>query len=140
MLASAVDASQAQSELDALDLEREMIAALEPSIASTRKLEITLDSPSNEPVSRVAYQARVTAEDGTKKLLTVLSEPEDLRGTAFLVTQTREGVGRKWIYAPSARRVIETTPPDGEHSFLSSGFSFAAFGFLRIARRSGVGA
>ena len=94
VLASAVEADQPQSELNALDFERKMKAALEPSFSSTRKLEIIIDNSSGAPVRRLAYQARVTAEDGTRKLLTVLSQPDSVRGTAVLVTQSGEQAGR----------------------------------------------
>ncbi len=136
LLASAVEANQPQSELDALDLERKMRAALEPSLSSTRKLEIIVSNSSGAPIRQLAYQARVTAEDGTRKLLTILSQPDSVRGTAILVTQTGEQAARKWIYSPGVRRVIELTPPGGDHSFLNTDFPYAAFGFVAIAERS----
>lgn len=106
-------------------------AVLEPSKPAVRKLVFTVSSEGDE-VQIVARQASKQFPDG-KKMLTVMLEPNGIRGTASLTVEPAGGKPTKtWIYVPYLRRVKELIPVEANDSFANTDFTYADLGFVRV--------
>jgi len=120
---------------DAGQVYTKMKAALEPARPSLREIEIVIHGPGGASTNWHARQARKTNGD-TTEMLTVLTEPEGVRGTAVLAKQSGAGRPEIWAYLPAVQRVRKMMPFDAFDSFLGTDFSYESFGFLAVADRS----
>ncbi len=110
---------------------QKMKEAFEPVRPSVRTLTFTV-SELGESQKFVAGQARKQLQDG-KRMATVLLQPADLRGTAFLVSEPKDPTKPTavWIYVPAIRRVRKVLPIDAYEHFLGTDFTYADLGFVR---------
>jgi hypothetical protein len=121
----------AQPPQDVNALVKRMKEAVEPSRPSTRTLTLTV-SNMGQAQKFVAGQARKKLRDG-KRMATVLLEPADLLGTAFLVAESKDPTKptTTWIYIPAIRRVRKLIAIDTYQHFLGTDFTYADLGFVR---------
>jgi len=75
--------------------------------------------------TRKLDQVTLTDGDGNQKMLITVQEPEDIRGTAFLIVEHGEADNDQWLYMPALRRVRRVLPNEQSDSFLGSDFSYA---------------
>lgn len=115
---------------DVQTLVHQLKAVFEPERPSIRKVFISMDVE-GETVQWVASQALKTLPDG-KWLLTVIREPESLKGNAFLVHEPKAKPSSIWMYLPATRRVRQLVPVDIYQRFLGTDFTYADLGFVRL--------
>ncbi len=101
----------------------------DPPRPSTRTIAITVDNL-GEAQKFVARQARKQMADG-KRMTTVLMEPADLRGMAFMVFEPKDQSKPTimWTYVPFVRRVRKIIAVDNYEYFLGTDFTYADLGF-----------
>lgn len=75
--------------------------------------------------TRKLEQITVTDSNDNQKMLITVQEPEDIRGTAFLIVEHSEQDNDQWLYLPALRRVRRVLPNEKGDSFLGSDFSYA---------------
>lgn len=111
---------------------QKMKEAFEPARPSTRTLTITINNM-GESSTLVARQARKQTADG-KRMVTVLTQPADLHGSASLVAESKQAMQPPvmWIYEPFIRRVRKLITIDGFEHFLGTDFTYADLGFVRL--------
>lgn len=105
-----------------------MREALDPARPSTRKLTMRISSEHGEAAQWLAGQARKKRGDGNW-MLTVMLQPENVKGIAFLVRQGGNA-DEQWTYLPAARRVRKIIPMQKYQAFLNSDFTYADLGFV----------
>jgi len=136
-----------------------MKRALEPERPSTRTLVLAMssaDGSATQPTARqkeirdelgqgtgspdssttewTARQARKKLPDGNR-ILTVLLEPDDVKGVAFLIWEQKDAPDEQWLYLPAVRRVRKLVPVSAYESFLGTDFTFADLGFVNLRGR-----
>jgi outer membrane lipoprotein-sorting protein len=116
---------------DANTVLMKMKEAFEPARPSTRTLTFT-DKAVGESKKLVANQARKVKADG-KWMATVLLQPPEARGVAFLVTEPKDPTQGTvvWIYMPFLHRVRKVVGIGSYEHFLGSDFTYADLGFVR---------
>ena len=121
----------AQSPTNVKAVVQKMKDAFEPTRPSTRTLVITV-SDLGDTKKFIAGQARKQLPDG-KRMTTVLLQPADVRGMAFLVSEPKDAKKptMMWIYVPFIRRVRQVLGIDAYEHFLGTDFSYADLGFVR---------
>ncbi len=129
MVAASPAVAQPLSDVKAIV--QKMKDAFEPVRPSVRTLTFTV-SELGESQKFVAGQARKQLPDG-KRMATVLLQPAELRGTAFVVSEPKDRTKpmAMWIYVPAIRRVRRVLPIDGYEHFLGTDFTYADLGFVR---------
>lgn len=132
LIVTASSAVAAESQPSAVTLVQQMKEAFEPVRPSTRTVVIAV-SDLGETLRFTARQARKQLPDG-KRLVTVLLAPPDVRGTAFLVSESKSkrGPSAMWIYSPVIRRVRKLIPIDAYDHFMDTDFTYADLGFVRL--------
>ncbi len=118
---------------DVTTLIKQMKAALEPARPSTRKIVITVHSEGGA-VEWTAHQACKEFPDG-KRVLTVILEPESVRGVALLVWERKDQPEAQWMYLPAVRRVRKLVPVSAFESFLNTDFTYYDLGFIGLHDR-----
>jgi hypothetical protein len=98
-----------------------------------RKVIITTKTD-GESIQWSAAQASSATADG-KRMLLVLLDPPDLKGTAVLVAEAKERPAPMWVYVPMIRRVRKLVGPDAYEHFLGTDFTFADLGFVRLTSK-----
>ena len=63
------------------------------------------------------------AEDGDKSLF-VFDEPQDVKGTAFLIHAHRDSADDQWLYLPALKRVKRISSSNRSGSFMGSEFAY----------------
>ena len=111
------------------DIVKKMKNTLEPT-KGLRKVIITTKT-GGESIQFSAAQASTVAADG-KRMVLVLLDPPDIRGTAVLVSETTQRAAPMWVYVPMIRRVRKLVGPDAYEHFLGTDFTFADLGFVRL--------
>jgi len=111
-----------------------MKAALEPDRPSTRTLVLATQAEDGSTVEWTARQARKKLPDGNR-ILTVILEPDDVKGVAFLIWERAGRPDEQWIYLPTVRRVRKLVPVSAYESFLGTDFTFADLGFVDLRDR-----
>lgn len=112
---------------------QKMRAALDPSRPSTRKVVITVRSE-GESAEWTAYQARKEFPAG-KRILTVILDPESVKGVALLIWEQKGRPEAQWMYLPVARRVRKIGPVSAYESFLNTDFTYYDLGFIGLHDR-----
>ena len=111
------------------DIVTKMKNTLEPT-KGLRKVIITTKTD-GETIQWSAAQASTVAADG-KRMVLVLLDPPDIKGTAVLVSETKQRAAPMWVYVPMIRRVRKLVGPDAYEHFLGTDFTFADLGFVRL--------
>jgi hypothetical protein len=119
---------------NALTIVQGMKRALEPERPSTRTLVLAMRSADGSSTEWTAREARKKLPDG-KRILTVILEPDDVAGVAFLIWEQKDAPDKQWIYLPAVRRVRRLTPVSAYESFLGTDFTFADLGFVSLRGR-----
>jgi outer membrane lipoprotein-sorting protein len=100
----------------------------EPSYPCRKRVVITM---SDSPAQIVAGIVSKSFPDG-KRMVTVVLEPKDLRGFAFMVQEKKDGDDLMWVYVPAIRRTKMIRPVQQMDSFLGTDLTYGEFGFLKI--------
>jgi outer membrane lipoprotein-sorting protein len=108
-----------------------MKEVFEPARPSTRTLTFT-DKAVGESQKLVAHQARKAKADG-KWMATVMLQPPEARGVAFLVNEPKDPTQGTvvWMYMPFLRRVRKVVGIGSYEHFLGTDFTYADLGFVR---------
>jgi len=80
-----------------------MKRALEPDRPSTRTLVLAVRAADGSTTEWTARQARKKLPDGNR-ILTVILEPDDVKGVAFLIWEQKDAPDEQWLYLPAVRR------------------------------------
>ena len=110
------------------DVVRQMKSALEPPKPSVRTMTMTFDDQGTKTTFGLV-QARKKLSDGDRSL-TVLLEPDDARGIAYLVSHPGTGEPVEWLYVPYVQRTRKLVPAENYQSFLDTDFTYADIGLL----------
>jgi hypothetical protein len=71
--------------------------------------------------------------NGAHWILTVVLEPPDARGIAFLDKEaTTATTSFKYVYLPATKRVLEFTPVQGYDAFFATDFTYQDLGFVLL--------
>ena len=81
-----------------------------------------------------ARQARKRLPDGNR-ILTVILEPDDVRGVGLLIREGKDSPDEEWMYLPTIRRIRKIMPVGAYESFLGSDFTLADLGFINLRDR-----
>ena len=128
----------AERALTANQIIGQMKNAMEPPKASLRRMTLTARDGSEE-TSLDLLQARRTFPDGARSLTVVLN-PEGVRGIAYLVEQRRDGTGNtEYVYMPVIRRARKLLPTESYTAFLDTDFSYGDLGLLPIETQNELG-
>jgi len=119
----------------AMEIARGMKAALEPQQASLRTFEVLITAPEGGKTSWLARQARKQLPDG-KRMLTVLLDPADVRGTAVLVHERPGEQEIQWAYLPALRRVRKLVDRTAFESVLGTDVTYSDMGFFDLTDRA----
>jgi len=111
-----------------------MKRALEPDRPSTRTLVLAMRAPDGSTTEWTARQARKRLPDGNR-ILTVILEPDDLKGVGLLLREQKDHPDEQWMYLPSIRRVRKIVPVGAYESFLGTDFTLADLGFVNLRDR-----
>lgn len=103
----------------------------EPSSPSLRKIVITLQSEGKPAIKWIGAQAIKKLPDG-KRMLFVMLEPDDMKGTAYLVHEQENGPDKMFLYVPAIRRVREIKSETQYDRFLGTDYTYFDLGFLRL--------
>jgi outer membrane lipoprotein-sorting protein len=109
------------------EIVQQMKAALEPAKPSIRTMTLTLDDHGKR-TSFELVQARKHLADGDRSL-TVLLEPSDARGIAYLAAATPSG-DAEWLYVPYVQRIRKLVPAENYQSFMDTDFTYGDLGLL----------
>lgn len=121
-------AARAADPPSADEVVRQMRLALEPPKTSVRTMTMVFDDRGTKTTFQLA-QARKPKPD---RSLTVLLEPEDARGIAYLVARQPGEEASEWIYVPLIRRVRHLVPAENYQTFLDTDFTYGDLGLLPI--------
>jgi outer membrane lipoprotein-sorting protein len=132
MLFAAGPARSADPSAD--DVVRQMKSALEPPKPSMRTMTLTLDDQGTKTTFGLV-QARKKLADGDRSL-TVLIEPDDARGIAYLTSDSGSGEATEWLYVPYVQRTRKLVPAENYQSFLDTDFTYADIGLLPTDTRN----
>jgi hypothetical protein len=92
---------------------------------------ISVTPQRGEKTQWVAGQALKKFPDG-KRMVTVILEPEGLKGNAFLVQERQDKPTTMWIYSAALRRIRQLVPVDMYQHFLDTDFTYADLGFVGL--------
>lgn len=110
------------------EIVRQMKLALEPAKPSMRTMTLTFDD-GGKKTSFGLVQARKQLADGERSL-TVLLEPKDARGIAYLAAGSTSGAAVEWIYVPYVQRTRKLVPAENYQSFMDTDFTYGDLGLL----------
>ncbi len=119
---------------DAATILRQMKATLEPERPSVRTVVLDMRSEDGSTTEWTARQARKKVGE-SNRILTVILEPDDVKGVAFLIWERKDKPDEQWIYLPTVRRVRKLVPVSAYESFLGTDFTFADLGFVNLRDR-----
>lgn len=111
-----------------------MKRALEPDRPSTRTLVLAMRAADGSTIEWTARQARKRLPDGNR-ILTVILEPDDLKGVGLLIREQKNHPDEQWMYLPMIRRVRKIVPVGAYESFLGTDFTLADLGFVDLRDR-----
>lgn len=125
MLSLASPSVRAQS-----DAEKGLAIAQEADLRNTgfgnssANLNMLLNIPDNEQISREMRQLTLEVEDDGDKLIMVFDRPRDLKGTAMLTFTHKVGSDDQWLYLPALKRVKRISSADKSGPFMGSEFAY----------------
>jgi hypothetical protein len=113
-----------------------MKAATEPPQASLRRMTLTVTATDGTSAPVVLGQARGGAAD-SRRILTVVLAPPELKGTAYLTQEQAAGPNDKvWAWLPAIGRVRTLVAPEAFAAFLNSDFTYSDLGFVSLRSRT----
>lgn len=113
-----------------------MKAAMEPEKPSIRKMLFSVHSSEfNETTQIVVRQARKRLADGMRSV-SVVMEPEPLKGITLLVTEQKDKPNAQYFYFPALRRVRRLGPVSALEPFLNTDFTYSDVSLLDIRDRT----
>ncbi len=68
--------------------------------------------------------------------MTVLLEPQDVRGVALLIQEQEGRTSNEWLYLPYLRRVRKVLPVNEFESFFNTEFTYSDLGFVDLNNRT----
>jgi outer membrane lipoprotein-sorting protein len=113
---------------------QDMKRALEPDRPSTRTLVLAMRAADGFTTEWTARQARKRLPDGNR-ILTVILEPDDLKGVGLLIREQHDHPDEQWMYLPAIHRVRKMVPVGAYESFLGTDFTLADLGFVNLRDR-----
>jgi len=121
------------AENDVMSIMKQTKKIFEPARSSKRKIVIsgTAYGEKTEHPYMTAGQVIEEFPDG-KRMLMVILEPEIAKGTAFLIWERKNKPTTMMIYLPFMKRVRELKPIEQYSSFLSTDFTYADLGFIKL--------
>ena len=119
---------------DARTIVQHMKAALEPDRPSTRTIVLVVRAKDGSTTEWTARQARKRLPDGNR-ILTVILEPDDVKGVGLLIREQKGRPDEQWMYLPAIRRVRKILPVGAYESFLGTDFTLADLGFVDLRDR-----
>jgi hypothetical protein len=119
---------------DARTIIQHMKAALEPDRPSTRTIVLGIRAADGSATEWTARQARKHLPDGNR-ILTVILEPDDVKGVGLLIREQKDHPDEQWMYLPVIRRVRKIVPVGAYESFLGTDFTLADLGFVNLRDR-----
>lgn len=128
MLVSASSPAWSADPPSADQIVKEMQAALEPPKPSVRTMTMTFDDQGKKTTFGLV-QARKRLADGDRSL-TVLLEPDDARGIAYLMSSAGSGEPTEWLYVPYVQRTRKLVPAENYQSFMDTDFTYGDLGLL----------
>jgi outer membrane lipoprotein-sorting protein len=107
-----------------------MKQALEPPRAVAAQLKFTVGEDQQKTTVTLGM---ARAKHGTaNRLLLVGLEPQDLRGTAYLIEDGSPDTAPQWVYLPFIRRVRKVVTQEAFRAFLNSDFTYSDLGFVDL--------
>jgi len=119
---------------DAQTIIQHMKATLEPERPSTRTIVLAMRAADGSTTEWTARQARKHLPDGNR-ILTVILEPDDVKGVGLLIREQKDHPDEQWMYLPTIRRVRKIVPVGAYESFLGTDFTLADLGFVNLRDR-----
>lgn len=113
-----------------IDVVKKMKEVFEPVRPSTRKVEITMTAE-GETIKWAAREAMKQFPDG-KRMVLVMLEPNEVKGSAYIIQEPKDNPSAVWTYIPVLRRVRELVGVDAYEHFLGTDFTYADLGFVRL--------
>lgn len=108
--------------------------ALEPSQSFIRNVVITSTNESGAKTEWIGRQVYKQDKDGRKKLLLVMTEPEAVKGIAYLYWQESSDSSKMWVYVPAVRRVRSLGAVGVNEPFLGTDFTYSDIGLIQLPR------
>ena len=112
----------------------QMKTALEPPKPSVRTMTMVFDDQGTKSTFGLV-QARKKLATGAHAL-TVLLEPENARGIAYLTADESNGGPTEWLYVPYVQRTRKLVPAESYQSFMDTDFTFGDLGLLPVDTRN----
>jgi outer membrane lipoprotein-sorting protein len=128
LLASAASPVWSADPPSADQIVKQMQEALEPPKPSVRTMTMTFDDQGKKTTFGLV-QARKRLADGDRSL-TVLLEPDDARGIAYLMSSASSGEPTEWLYVPYVQRTRKLVPAENYQSFMDTDFTYGDLGLL----------
>jgi Outer membrane lipoprotein-sorting protein len=126
-LALSSPSSSAADAPDAKTIVRKMRAATNPDRPTIRRIKVRVSMSKGEGSEWQVVEARKKLDDGIHRLIVVL-EPEEAKGTAYLIVEQEKGTDQLWMYLPHLNRVRKLSDLNRYEAFLNSDFALADFG------------
>ena len=116
---------------DVISIMKQTKEIFEPARPCKRKVVISTSEHGETGQDLIAGQVVKQFPDG-KRMLMVILEPEDIKGTAYLVWERENKPTIMMIYLPSIRRVRKLGPVEQYDSFLGTDFTFGDLDFIKL--------
>jgi hypothetical protein len=131
----AAAATAPEKSVDAEQILRRVKGALESSQPSIRAVTITLSSETGAAKRWRALQAWKPLADGLNRMVLVMTEPAEVRGSAILVQERSAAADVQWVWLPAVGRVRKILPIGRFEGFFGTDFTYADLGFLSLHGR-----
>jgi hypothetical protein len=128
-------ARAAEDTVGAEQILREVKSALESSEPSVRTVKITLSSVSGADQHWRALQAWKPLPNGMNRMVMVMTDPLEVRGSAILIQERADAADVQWVWLPAVGRVRKLLPIGRFEGFLGTDFTYADLGFLSLRGR-----
>lgn len=112
---------------EAKTIVEKMQAASSPDQPILYRMKLHVSMGKSEGWDWEVVEARKKLGDGIHHLYVVL-EPQDAKGTAYLIVEREQGADQLWIYLPHLGRVRQLSEVNRYEHFLNSDFSLSEFG------------
>jgi len=123
-------ANSPEKAVDAEQILRRVKSALESSEPSIRAVNITLSSVTGTDKQWRALQAWKALPSGLNRMVMVMTDPPEVRGSAVMIQERRDAADVQWVWLPAVGRVRKLLPIGRFEGFLGTDFTYADLGFL----------
>jgi hypothetical protein len=118
---------------DVVNIMNQTKEIFEPTRPCMRKIVISTSEHGEKGQDLIAGQVVKQFPDG-KCMLMVILEPEDVKGTAFLIQERENKPTVMMIYLPSIRRIRKLGPVEQYDSFLGTDFTYGDLDFIKLKK------